>query len=144
MDCRHPFGRFDEQILGWATVAELPVHILLSKSDKLGKNQQTNTLRSVRQQLGSMDLQGSVQLFSATKKTGIDELGKALAEFGVEILSTGGTAQALAQAGVPIQEVSQFTGFPEMLDGRVKTLHPKIHGGILAIRSRPEHARAMQ
>lgn len=83
-------------------------------------------------------------LISVTDKTGIDALGKALAELGVEILSTGGTAKALAQAGVPIKEVSDFTGFPEMLDGRVKTLHPKIHGGILAIRTRPEHAQAMQ
>ncbi len=83
-------------------------------------------------------------LISVTDKTGIDVLGKALAEFGVEILSTGGTAKALAQAGVPIKEVSQFTGFPEMLDGRVKTLHPKIHGGILAIRTRPEHVQAME
>jgi phosphoribosylaminoimidazolecarboxamide formyltransferase / IMP cyclohydrolase len=82
-------------------------------------------------------------LISVTDKSGIGELGKALAEFGVEILSTGGTAKALAQGGVRIQEVAEFTGFPEMLDGRVKTLHPKIHGGILAIRSRPEHVQSM-
>ncbi len=82
-------------------------------------------------------------LISVTDKSGIDRLGNALAGFGVEILSTGGTAKALAQAGIPIREVSDFTGFPEMLDGRVKTLHPKIHGGILGIRSRSEHLRAM-
>jgi len=82
-------------------------------------------------------------LISVTDKSGIDELGKALVNYGVEILSTGGTAKTLALAGVKIQEVADFTGFPEMLDGRVKTLHPKIHGGILAIRSRPEHAQAM-
>jgi phosphoribosylaminoimidazolecarboxamide formyltransferase/IMP cyclohydrolase len=83
-------------------------------------------------------------LVSVTDKAGIDSLGRALAGFGVEILSTGGTARALADAGIRIREVSDFTGFPEMLDGRVKTLHPKIHGGILGIRSRPEHASAME
>jgi phosphoribosylaminoimidazolecarboxamide formyltransferase/IMP cyclohydrolase len=82
-------------------------------------------------------------LISVTDKTGIQELGKDLAGFGVQILSTGGTAKVLSQSGISITEVSDFTGFPEMLDGRVKTLHPKIHGGILAIRSRPEHAAAM-
>lgn len=83
-------------------------------------------------------------LISVTDKSGIDLLGSALARFGVEILSTGGTARALGETGVPIREVSDFTGFPEMLDGRVKTLHPKIHGGILGIRSNSEHCRAME
>ncbi len=83
-------------------------------------------------------------LISVTDKAGIDDLGKALVEFGVEILSTGGTARALSNAGIKIREVSDFTGFPEMLDGRVKTLHPRIHGGILGIRSLPEHVRAME
>jgi len=83
-------------------------------------------------------------LISVTDKSGIDRLCATLATFGVEILSTGGTARFLTEAGIRIREVSDFTGFPEMLDGRVKTLHPKIHGGILAIRSRPEHRRAMQ
>ena len=82
-------------------------------------------------------------LISVTDKSGIEELGRALSRFGVEILSTGGTARTLAQAGIKIREVSDFTGFPEMLDGRVKTLHPKIHGGILGIRTRPEHVEAM-
>jgi phosphoribosylaminoimidazolecarboxamide formyltransferase/IMP cyclohydrolase len=82
-------------------------------------------------------------LISVTDKSGIEELGRALSRFGVEILSTGGTARSLAQAGIKIREVSDFTGFPEMLDGRVKTLHPKIHGGILGIRTRPEHMEAM-
>jgi phosphoribosylaminoimidazolecarboxamide formyltransferase/IMP cyclohydrolase len=66
-----------------------------------------------------------------------------LQKFGVEILSTGGTAKTIAGLGVKIKEVSEFTGFPEMLDGRVKTLHPKVHGGILGIRSNPEHLKAM-
>ncbi|HMK34727.1 MAG TPA: IMP cyclohydrolase [Desulfomonilaceae bacterium] len=82
-------------------------------------------------------------LISVTDKSGIGDLGKALSGFGVEILSTGGTAKSLAASGIKIKEVSDFTGFPEMMDGRVKTLHPKIHGGILGIRSRPEHVKAM-
>ncbi len=83
-------------------------------------------------------------LISVTDKTGIESLARELAVFGVEVLSTGGTAKVLTAAGVPIKEVSDFTGFPEMLDGRVKTLHPKVHGGILGIRTRPEHAQAMK
>ncbi len=68
-------------------------------------------------------------LISVTDKSGIEDFGRELAAFSIEILSTGGTARTLSEAGVPIREVSDFTGFPEMLDGRVKTLHPKIHGG---------------
>lgn len=83
-------------------------------------------------------------LISVTDKSGIDTLGRSLNGFGVEILSTGGTARALSQAGIAIREVADFTGFPEMLDGRVKTLHPKIHGGILGIRSRKDHVQAME
>jgi phosphoribosylaminoimidazolecarboxamide formyltransferase / IMP cyclohydrolase len=83
-------------------------------------------------------------VISVTDKSGIGELAAALSRFDVEILSTGGTARALSEAGVRIREVSDFTGFPEMLDGRVKTLHPRIHGGILGIRSRPEHVEAMK
>lgn len=82
-------------------------------------------------------------LISVTDKSGIIGFAKALQEFGVEILSTGGTAKTIAASGVKIKEVSEFTGFPEMLDGRVKTLHPKVHGGILGIRSNPDHAEAM-
>jgi phosphoribosylaminoimidazolecarboxamide formyltransferase/IMP cyclohydrolase len=83
-------------------------------------------------------------LISVTDKTGIGKLGVVLSELGVEILSTGGTAGELSREGVSIREVSDFTGFPEMLDGRVKTLHPKIHGGILALRTNPEHEQAMR
>ncbi|MCA1960037.1 MAG: IMP cyclohydrolase [Desulfomonile sp.] len=82
-------------------------------------------------------------LISVTDKSGIREFARALANFGVHILSTGGTAKVLAAAGIEITEVSDFTGFPEMLDGRVKTLHPKIHGGILGIRTNAEHLAAM-
>jgi len=79
-------------------------------------------------------------LVSVSDKTGIEELGRALAAMGMEILSTGGTARALAAAGVAVKEVSEHTGFPEIMDGRVKTLHPRIHGGILARRGRDEAA----
>ena len=73
-------------------------------------------------------------LVSVSDKSGIVELARALAALGVEILSTGGTAQLLSKEGVKVTEVSAHTGFPEMLDGRVKTLHPRIHAGILARR----------
>jgi phosphoribosylaminoimidazolecarboxamide formyltransferase/IMP cyclohydrolase len=79
-------------------------------------------------------------LVSVTDKSGIAEFCRALAdEFGVEIVSTGGTAAALAEAGVPVRAIDELTGFPEMMDGRVKTLHPKVHGGLLARRDSAEH-----
>jgi phosphoribosylaminoimidazolecarboxamide formyltransferase/IMP cyclohydrolase len=77
-------------------------------------------------------------------KRGVVEFARGLAALGVEILSTGGTAKLLADAGVPVRQVSDYTGFPEMLDGRVKTLHPKIHGGLLGRRDLPAHATAMR
>ena len=80
-------------------------------------------------------------LISVSDKTGILEFAKGLHALGVEILSTGGTAKMLRESGVPAREVSDYTGFPEMLDGRVKTLHPKIHGGLLAVRDNPEHMK---
>ena len=78
-------------------------------------------------------------LLSVHDKTGLVELGQALAARGVELLSTGGTARALKEAGIPVKEVSEVTGAPEILDGRVKTLHPGVHGGILARRDDEEH-----
>jgi phosphoribosylaminoimidazolecarboxamide formyltransferase/IMP cyclohydrolase len=83
-------------------------------------------------------------LLSVTDKSGLAEFGKFLAEHGVEILSTGGTAKMLRDNGVPVVEVSDYTGFPEMLDGRVKTLHPKIHGGILGRRDLASHKEQME
>jgi phosphoribosylaminoimidazolecarboxamide formyltransferase / IMP cyclohydrolase len=83
-------------------------------------------------------------LISVSDKTGLVELGKALAARGVEILSTGGTAKALKDAGVAVKDVAEHTGFPEMMDGRLKTLHPKVHGGLLAVRDNPEHSAAAQ
>src|SRR5213593_3378645 len=83
-------------------------------------------------------------LISVSDKTGLVEFARGLREFGIEILSTGGTAKLLAQNGIAVTEVSDHTGFPEMMDGRVKTLHPKIHGGLLARRDVPAHMAALQ
>ena len=83
-------------------------------------------------------------LISVSDKSGVVEFARALAGMGVEIISTGGTARSLAQAGVAVTPIEKVTGFPEMMDGRVKTLHPKIHGGLLARRDNPEHVKAMQ
>lgn len=83
-------------------------------------------------------------IISLSDKTGIQELARSLQDFGVEILSTGGTAKVLRESGLKVMDVSEYTGFPEMLDGRVKTLHPKVHGGLLGIRDNPEHSRKMK
>lgn len=82
-------------------------------------------------------------LLSVSDKTGIIELAKFLHENGVEIISTGGTMSAIKNAGIPVTYVSDVTGFPEIMDGRVKTLNPRIHGAILAVRSNPEHMAAL-
>ena len=83
-------------------------------------------------------------LLSVSDKTGLEGFARQLAQQGVELLSTGGTYKALAAAGIPVREVSEYTGFPEMMHGRVKTLHPKVHGGILALRDEPSHVSAMK
>src|SRR6185369_202624 len=83
-------------------------------------------------------------LISVSDKSGIVEFSQQLAGYGVELLSTGGTAKLLREAGLTVKDVSEFTGFPEMLDGRVKTLHPKVHGGLLGMRSNPEHVAKMK
>jgi phosphoribosylaminoimidazolecarboxamide formyltransferase/IMP cyclohydrolase len=83
-------------------------------------------------------------LISVSDKTGLIDLGRALAERGVELLSTGGTAKALREAGLAVRDVAEVTGFPEMMDGRVKTLHPMVHGGLLALRDNPDHVAAME
>ena len=83
-------------------------------------------------------------LISVYDKTGIVDFARALCEeFGIEIISTGGTAALLKENGIPVTLVEEVTGFPEMMDGRVKTLHPKIHAGILADRDNPEHMRQL-
>ncbi|MEZ6037300.1 MAG: bifunctional phosphoribosylaminoimidazolecarboxamide formyltransferase/IMP cyclohydrolase [Planctomycetota bacterium] len=83
-------------------------------------------------------------LLSVTDKQGITEFAKGLVDAGFSLLSTGGTRRAIAEAGVPVQEVADYTGFPEMMDGRVKTLHPKVHGGLLGVRDEASHTQAMQ
>ncbi|RTL53972.1 MAG: bifunctional phosphoribosylaminoimidazolecarboxamide formyltransferase/IMP cyclohydrolase PurH [Bradyrhizobiaceae bacterium] len=83
-------------------------------------------------------------LLSVSDKTGLIEFARALAVRGVELVSTGGTARAIAETGLKVMDVSDLTGFPEMMDGRVKTLHPKVHGGLLAIRGNTEHAKSMK
>lgn len=83
-------------------------------------------------------------IISVTDKSGITTFAKELSELGVEILSTGGTARVLREAGIDVTDISDYTGFPEMMDGRVKTLHPKVHGGLLALRDNPEHTQAMK
>ena len=83
-------------------------------------------------------------LISVSDKTGIIEFAAELIDFGVEIISTGGTAQSLREDGIDVTEVSEITGFPEMMDGRVKTLHPKIHGAFLALSDNDEHLAAMK
>ena len=82
-------------------------------------------------------------LISLSDKSGLEELAAGLARHGVEIVSTGGTAAKLREAGAEVRDISDLTGFPEMMDGRVKTLHPKVHGGLLGVRDNPEHAAAM-
>jgi phosphoribosylaminoimidazolecarboxamide formyltransferase/IMP cyclohydrolase len=83
-------------------------------------------------------------LISLSDKSALDELAAGLAKHGVEIVSTGGTAAKLREAGAEVRDISDLTGFPEMMDGRVKTLHPKVHGGLLGVRNNPEHAAAME
>jgi phosphoribosylaminoimidazolecarboxamide formyltransferase / IMP cyclohydrolase len=83
-------------------------------------------------------------IISVTDKTGIVGFAKSLSGFGVDILSTGGTAKAIREGGVKVTDISEYTGFPEMMDGRVKTLHPKVHGGLLGLRDNPEHVAAMK
>ncbi len=82
-------------------------------------------------------------LISLSDKSGLEDVARALADLGVELVSTGGTRAAIEKAGLPVKDVADLTGFPEMMDGRVKTLHPVVHGGLLGVRDAPEHAKAM-
>ncbi|HEV2820000.1 MAG TPA: bifunctional phosphoribosylaminoimidazolecarboxamide formyltransferase/IMP cyclohydrolase, partial [Solirubrobacteraceae bacterium] len=88
---------------------------------------------------------GAVQirraLLSVTDKRGIVDFARGLAEGGVELISTGGTARELREAGLEVRPIEDFTGFPEIMDGRVKTLHPRLYAGLLAVRANPEHVR---
>ncbi|HTM77324.1 MAG TPA: bifunctional phosphoribosylaminoimidazolecarboxamide formyltransferase/IMP cyclohydrolase, partial [Devosia sp.] len=82
-------------------------------------------------------------LLSVFDKSGVVDFARGLQAAGVELVSTGGTHRLIAEAGLPVREVAELTGFPEMMDGRVKTLHPNVHGGLLAVRDNPEHQAAM-
>ena len=90
------------------------------------------------------DVRVARALLSVSDKTGIVEFARGLSELGIEIISTGGTARTLSEAGVPLRGISDFTGFPEIMDGRVKTLHPKLYAGLLAVRDDESHMRAAQ
>ncbi|MGB6323152.1 MAG: bifunctional phosphoribosylaminoimidazolecarboxamide formyltransferase/IMP cyclohydrolase, partial [Xanthobacteraceae bacterium] len=83
-------------------------------------------------------------LISVSDKAGVVDFGRTLAGFGIELVSTGGTRMTLGDAGLKVLDVSELTGFPEMMGGRVKTLHPGVHGGLLAIRGNAEHTEAMR
>ena len=83
-------------------------------------------------------------LISVSDKTGVIEFARVLSGFGIELVSTGGTRKTLSDTGLKVLDVSDVTGFPEMMDGRVKTLHPAVHGGLLAIRHNPEHIESMR
>lgn len=97
------------------------------------------------QSRGNMDFRKIHRaLLSVSDKSGLVNLARALTDLQVELISTGGTRKALVEAGLPVRDISEVTGFPEILDGRVKTLHPRVHGGILAIRDNPEHQAALQ
>lgn len=95
-----------------------------------------------------MSQEGNVQvrraLISTYDRSGLVEFASALQEMGVELVSTGGTGRAMKEAGLPVTEVADVTGFPEIMDGRVKTLHPRIHGGLLGVRDNPEHMSTLQ
>ena len=97
-----------------------------------------------RVEIGGGKMKIKRALISVSNKLGVVELAKSLSKCGVEIISTGGTGKAIRAAGVPVTYVSDLTGFPEIMNGRVKTLNPKIHGGILAVRDNPEHVRQME
>src|SRR5215471_14601528 len=83
-------------------------------------------------------------LLSVSDRSGLIDFARSLADYDVELISTGGTAKALKEAGLRVIDVAELTGFPEMMDGRVKTLHPKVHGGLLAIRANAEHTAALK
>ena len=91
-----------------------------------------------------MDVKIKTALISVSDKTGIVDFAKSLSKMAVKIISTGGTAKTLSEAGITVVGIESVTGFPEMMDGRVKTLHPKIHGGLLGLRDKPEHTAAMK
>src|SRR6187455_1308165 len=101
------------------------------------------TASALQERTGSADLKVERALLSVSDKRGLVDFARALSELGVEIVSTGGTAAELDRAGIATRPIEDYTGFPEILDGRVKTLHPAIYAGLLAIRSREEHIETL-
>jgi phosphoribosylaminoimidazolecarboxamide formyltransferase/IMP cyclohydrolase len=91
-----------------------------------------------------VDVKIKTALISVSDKSGVIDFAGALSDMGVKIISTGGTAKAIAEAGIDVTPIEKVTGFPEMMDGRVKTLHPKIHGGLLSLRDKADHKAAMK
>ena len=114
----------------------------LKFNDTVHSNEQS--FKRVMKEARALERKVRRALLSVSEKAGLVEFARGLHALGIEIISTGGTARTLRQADIPVIDVSEVTGFPEMLDGRVKTLHPRIHGGILAIRDNAEHQRQMQ
>jgi len=106
--------------------------VIMSISDQVQTQPEAGALTPVKR-----------ALISVSDKTGVVEFARALASRGVEIVSTGGTHKLLSESGVPVTAVEAYTGHPEIMDGRVKTLHPKVHGGILAVRDNPKHVKEM-
>src|SRR4030043_1895662 len=88
-----------------------------------------------------MEVKIKTALISVSDKTGVVDFAKKLSDMGVKIISTGGTAKKISAAGIDVAGIEEVTGFPEMMDGRVKTLHPKIHGALLGLRDHPDHVR---
>src|SRR5438876_3823303 len=120
----------DDEITAWQEVRDEALAIVLGRQPE---------------SWGNMDLRKIQRaLLSVSDKTGLIDLARALIDFKVELISTGGTRKALSEAGLPVRDISDVTGFPEILDGRVKTLHPRVHGGILAIRDNPQHQATIQ
>ena len=118
-------------------------HIIFPRAIKLFLDGQLKIVGR-RVEIGGGKMKIKRALISVSNKLGVVELAKSLSKSGVEIISTGGTGKAIRAAGIPVTYVSDLTGFPEIMNGRVKTLNPKIHGGILAVRDNPEHVRQME
>ena len=110
----------------------------------LARVEQEAELTGKQQLAAPGEVQVARALLSVSDKRGIVDFARGLVELGIEIVSTGGTARELEEAGVPVRPIEDFTGFPEIMDGRVKTLHPKLHAGLLAVRDNPEHLRAAE
>src|ERR1700734_4086965 len=101
-------------------------------------------LRTSARPVGAGEVPIARAILSVSDKTGIVEFARGLAELGIEIVSTGGTARELSEAGIQVRQISDLTGFPEIMDGRVKTLHPKLYAGLLALRDASDHMQSAE